>query len=204
MNCKFEYSGESMRKKIFQYRGTLFVPAAILMLVLGKPTVTSIIIGLAISFLIGEGIRIFAVGYSGTTTRADQLKAPELVTAGPYAHVRNPLYLGNFISWIGFSVAAAGEAPLISQVIIYSFVIISNLVIYGIIIPLEEEYLESQYSDQYKDYKKSVPRLFPCLKAYDKQNGIYKPDVIAKAESQTIIMLIGVSVLIIVKYFYHM
>ncbi len=189
-----------MKEFFFRYRGWLFVPSAVIMLVLAKPTMLSLIVGFLVSFLIGEGIRIWAVGFSGVTTRKSELDAPILITAGPYAHLRNPLYLGNLISWIGFCIAAAGGAAVWAQVVIYVSVVASYLIIYGNIIPLEEQFLEKQFGEPFREYLKNVPRMFPSLKAYDKQNGTWVPRVILVAESQTIIMLLAVAALLILKY----
>ena len=52
---------------------------------------------------------MWAVGYSGVTTRGDTVTAPALVTAGPYAYVRNPLYVGNFLTAAGFAIAFTGK-----------------------------------------------------------------------------------------------
>ena len=86
------------------------MPVALALIIFGQPTELSASIGVAIA-LCGELLRIWAVGYSGDTTRADVVTAPELVTAGPYALVRNPLYLGNAIIAIGFTIAFSGGIP---------------------------------------------------------------------------------------------
>src|SRR5579872_4909406 len=83
-----------VRAFVFKNRGALLVIPALILAVFGKPNTDSILAGLPTAFA-GEAIRCWAVGYSGTTTRADQVTAPQLVTAGPYAYVRNPLYIGN-------------------------------------------------------------------------------------------------------------
>lgn len=191
-----------MKNFIFKYRGWLFIPAAIIMLILARPTISSLIVGLIVSFIIGEGIRIWAVGYSGVTTRRSELEAPKLITAGPYALVRNPLYVGNLISWLGFCIAASGAAPIMAKVLIFLSVLVSYAIIYGNIIPLEEEFLEKEFGETFIEYKKHVPRVFPRLKLYEKQSGKWDPGVIISAESHTIIMLIVVSIILVVKYMY--
>ena len=188
-----------MKNFIFKYRGWLFVPSAILMLYLAKPTPLSLAIGFLVA-LIGEGIRVWAVGFSGVTTRKSELEAPLLVTAGPYALVRNPLYVGNLITWLGFCIVSAGAAPLWAKIVIFLSVIISYAIIYGNIIPLEEEFLEKEFGEPFREYLKNVPRMLPQMKPYQKQNGTWDPGVILKAESQTIIMLVILAGIMILKF----
>ena len=188
-----------MKEFIFKFRGWLFVPSALLMLYLAKPTPVSLIIGFLIA-LAGESIRIWAVGFSGVTTRKSELEAPLLVTAGPYAMVRNPLYVGNLITWLGFSIAAAGAAPLWAKIVIIGSMILSYAIIYGNIIPLEEQFLEKQFGEPFREYLKNVPQMLPQMKPYDKQNGTWDPGVILKAESQTIIMLLISGAILVLKF----
>ena len=68
------------RTLVFKNRGALLVPVALVLLVFGRPSPASAIIGVAIAAL-GELLRIWAVGYSGVTTRAEIVTAPTLVTA---------------------------------------------------------------------------------------------------------------------------
>ncbi len=189
-----------MRDFIFKYRGWLFIPAALIMLYLARPTLISLTIGLGISFLLGEGIRVWAVGFTGVTTRDDKVVAPMLITAGPYSHLRNPLYLGNLISWLGFAIASSGDVPLWASAVVFASVILSYAVIYGAIIPLEENYLRKTFGEPFDEYLQSVPRLLPSLKPYDKPQGVYDPSVILKAEMHTIIMLIVLAGLMVAKY----
>ncbi|MBV8073922.1 MAG: hypothetical protein JO140_00735, partial [Candidatus Eremiobacteraeota bacterium] len=99
------------RAVVFKHRGAVLALPAVVLAIFGKPSAASVALGLPLAFL-GEAVRIWAVGYSGTTTRADAVTAPQLVTAGPYAHVRNPLYIGNFITALGFALGfTGGNAP---------------------------------------------------------------------------------------------
>ena len=93
---------------VFKNRGLLLAVPAALLAAFGRPSATSVTLGLPVA-IAGELIRCWAVGYSGVTTRGDRVEAPHLVTAGPYAYVRNPLYVGNFITALGFAVAYTGK-----------------------------------------------------------------------------------------------
>ena len=54
----------------------------------------------------GLGIRYWAVSYIGTISRTRASRFGPLMSAGPFALVRNPLYVGNFLIWIGFAIAS--------------------------------------------------------------------------------------------------
>ena len=100
------------RDAVFANRGTLLALSAATLVLFGKPNAKSVATGIPLAFP-GEALRCWAVGYSGVTTRSDRVTAPALVTAGPYAYVRNPLYVGNFITALGFTIAFTGElAPI--------------------------------------------------------------------------------------------
>jgi hypothetical protein len=43
--------------------------------------------------LTGLGVRAWAAGFAGRHTRSSKIEGSKLATAGPYAHVRNPIYL---------------------------------------------------------------------------------------------------------------
>ena len=100
--------GPGIDEFVFANRGALLALPALALAALGRPSAFSIAIGLPLAFL-GEGIRCWAVGYSGVTTRGDAVTAPKLITAGPYAHVRNPLYIGNAVTGLGFALAFTGK-----------------------------------------------------------------------------------------------
>ena len=97
------------------------------------------------------------VRYAGGATRTRRVGAPALCTDGPYAYVRNPLYLGNIVIYAGIVLFAGGEKvyPLLGLTMVF-FVFQ-----YGLIISLEEETLRGKFGEPYSHYVKSVPRLFP-------------------------------------------
>ena len=66
--------------------------------------------------------------------------APELVTAGPYAYVRNPLYAGNFITAAGFAIAFTGRNCPLMRALLVGGSLASMAAVYAAIVPHEEEF----------------------------------------------------------------
>lgn len=172
----------------------MLVPAALALVIFGRPTLASAVVGIAIAAL-GELLRIWAVGYSGATTRADAVTAPTLVTAGPYSFVRNPLYIGNAITALGFSLAFSGGLPVIQSAIVLAFVALVVALVYATIIPLEEAYLTAKFGAPYREYVARVPRLIPLRRALaaGERRGTWRADVILRAEIMTL-LLFGIMV----------
>lgn len=137
-------------------------PFGIFLLVFGKPSVTSFEIGLLLA-LCGEAIRLWGVGYAGRATRKEVLEAGSLVTAGPFAYVRHPLYLGNALSGLGGTIMAAGKLGASAAALFFLVFILFYGTIYGILMPLEEEFLEDRFGEAYVMYKKRTPRIIPAI-----------------------------------------
>ncbi len=172
------------RNAVFAKRGALLALSAAALVVFGKPSAKSIATGLPLA-LAGEAVRCWAVGFSGVTTRSDRVTAPALVTAGPYAYVRNPLYVGNFITALGFTLAFSGELAPAKRVLLGAFALGSMLAVYAAIVPLEESYLRKTFGASFDEYVARVPRLVPRTSASQPQAGAYDPSVIARAETRT-------------------
>ncbi len=175
------------RSFVFKNRGLLLVPVALVLVIFGKPTHVSATVGIILA-TVGELIRIWAVGYSGMTTRADVVTAPQLVTAGPYSYVRNPLYAGNAITALGFWLAFSGAASPLQSALMLLAVIVSVAFVYATIIPLEESYLAKTFGASYQDYMSRVPRVLPTRSALpsSQRHGIWNREVILRAETVTL------------------
>lgn len=93
----------------------------------------------------GLALRAYAAGYVK--------KNAELTRTGPYAHTRNPLYLGSMLIAFGFAVAAGRIWLGILLVGLF-------LAIYWPTILSEEAYLRSVFPD-FDAYADAVPRLLP-------------------------------------------
>jgi protein-S-isoprenylcysteine O-methyltransferase Ste14 len=108
------------------------------------PTWTFLVVGALIAAL-GIALRTVASGH----VRKNQ----ELATTGPYAYVRNPLYLGSILIAIGFAVAARDVWVAIAMVAMF-------VLIYVPVIRGEEIFLRKQFPG-YAEYARRVPGLLP-------------------------------------------
>ncbi len=128
------------------------------MVAFAEPGVVSFAVGLAVT-LIGEGIRFWGVAYAGSLTRVTGgVGAPSLIVAGPFARMRNPLYVGNMIMYVGIGLMANALTPwLVVAAGLYFFFQ------YSMIVSLEEDFLSKEFGEEYHEYRKAVPRFIPRL-----------------------------------------
>lgn len=121
-----------------------FVFAALL-LIFSVPTLTSLVAG-SIVAAIGLLIRAWASGHIR--------KAATLAVTGPYAHTRNPLYLGSLFLAVGFSIAGG----------VWWLPILGAVLFLGIYIPVlrvEADDMRRQFHTEYDEYAANVPILVP-------------------------------------------
>jgi len=109
--------------------------------------------------LTGLSVRAWAAGFAGRHTRSSKIEGSKLATAGPYAHVRNPIYLGSVI--LGF-----GMVLLIGDRRLWTLCALTFLALYFGLIPAEEEFLSQKFQGEYEAYRRHVPRLLPRLSAW--------------------------------------
>jgi protein-S-isoprenylcysteine O-methyltransferase Ste14 len=101
-------------------------------------------------------MRLWGVHHIGAISRTRSERLGPLIASGPFAHVRNPLYVGNLLLWRGFTLAARllWLAPLV-------FVLLA--VEYHAIVRWEEQLLTTRMGEPYRAYMKRVPRWIPSL-----------------------------------------
>ncbi len=175
-----------MGKLFFRFRGLLLAPYGLLLLILGKPSFLSFALGLSLA-LLGESLRLWGVGYAGKSTRKSVLDAPKLVTSGPYALIRHPLYIGNSFMGLGGAIMASGHQSALIQSLFFLAFLFFYGVVYGVIIPLEEQFLEKQFGIPYLEYKKKVPQLIPTGKSYPVSDHFFSWSVAFNSETHTLI-----------------
>jgi protein-S-isoprenylcysteine O-methyltransferase Ste14 len=101
--------------------------------------------GILLCFL-GASLRYWASGY----LRKDSKPA----VGGPYAFVRNPLYLGTYLMALGTAAATGSYWLFAAMTVVFA-------AIYHFIILDEETKLERVFGDAYREYCSKVPRFFP-------------------------------------------
>jgi len=163
---EFENSGNWL----FKRRGWLpviLVVAGVIMMYLGNRQALIFdlrdeMIFLAIS-LCGELIRIITVGYapkntSGRNTAAGQI-AEELNITGLYSVVRHPLYVGNFLMWLGPVLFLKSAWFAVIFALIY-------WLYYERIMFAEEQFLRRKFGEAYDKWSEKVCAFIPFTFKY--------------------------------------
>ena len=139
---------------LFRHRGWLPVPFLLVpLLARGAMGPRNWILGFAL-IVLGEAIRLAGVAAAGTVTRRRSRTVQRLVTYGIFAWMRNPLYVGNFLIWMGFTVVSGVLWFIPVAVVLFA-------IEYTLIVRYEEGVLESIFGQEYLAYKSRTPRWFP-------------------------------------------
>jgi protein-S-isoprenylcysteine O-methyltransferase Ste14 len=139
---------------LFRHRGWLPVPFLLVpLLVHGTSSATNWVLGFVLIAL-GEAIRLAGVAAAGTVTRRRSRTVQRLVTYGIFAWMRNPLYVGNFLIWMGFTVISGVLWFLPVAIVLFA-------VEYTLIVRYEEGVLESIFGQEYLAYKARTSRWLP-------------------------------------------
>jgi protein-S-isoprenylcysteine O-methyltransferase Ste14 len=153
---------KKLRQLLFTLRSYTPIPFLLVMIIFAQPTKITMIIGFILVAL-GESIRFCGVAYAGSLTRVTgSVGAPEVIVTGPFAYVRNPLYVGNMLTYIGIGVMSNALYPwlVIAAAVYFAFQ-------YFQIVLGEEEFLANEFGGGYADYKKNVPRFIPRIIPYE-------------------------------------
>ena len=184
---------------IFKYRSYTPIPFIILMLVFEQASPLSLFLGFVIA-LLGELMRLWGVSWAGSETRTTGgVGGTFLVVSGPFAHVRNPLYVGNILMYLGLGIMSMALFPYL-QIIAIGFFIVQ----YHFIVKEEESFLITKFNDDYKKYLENVPRFGWRITAY-KNDSIPQPEFILskglKSETRTLQAFSVTALLIILKWY---
>jgi protein-S-isoprenylcysteine O-methyltransferase Ste14 len=141
---------------LFRYRSFLPVPLALILLLvqIGEADAPAVIAAGAVIVIAGQSLRLWAVRHIGTISRTRTTRYGPLMTAGPYAVVRNPLYVGNWLLWTGFAVWSRllWMVPVAWLVFFFQYRAIARW---------EAAFIRSKYPDTYDQYARDVRPWMP-------------------------------------------
>jgi protein-S-isoprenylcysteine O-methyltransferase Ste14 len=181
---------------LFRHRTSLPLPVAIAILTLriGEAPPSPLLVGAGVAVTIaGELIRLWGVHHIGAISRTRSERLGPLVASGPFALVRNPLYVGNIALWVGFALAArlVWLAPVIVVLLALE---------YHAIVRWEETLLESRLGQEYRDYAARVPRWIPTFNRGDR-NDRAEEDLLEKDWRATLFSERGTLIAVALGYF---
>lgn len=119
---------------------------------------------LALSML-GLVVRAITIGHtpkntSGRNTKEGQI-ADKLNTTGIYSTVRHPLYLGNFLMWLGIILYTGHDAFVVFSIAFF-------WIYYERIMFAEEAYIRGKFGREYDEWAAKTPAFIPCFKGFTK------------------------------------
>lgn len=180
------------------FRARSATPVAVLLIVLLWPTPGGIGLGrLAASGALiaaGEALRLWAVGVAGKLTRTRGGNVKTLVASGPFALVRNPLYVANFA--IAYGLVTLSRVGWLLWVFPPLFA-----VQYAAIVAWEERVLAAAFGPAYDRYRRGVRRWVPSRPRRGEAGGHAWAGRIAwRSERDTLCGLAAVVGVLVVKH----
>jgi protein-S-isoprenylcysteine O-methyltransferase Ste14 len=179
---------------LFRHRGWLPVPFLLVpLLAHGVMEPLNWIVGFAL-IIVGEAIRLSGVAAAGTVTRRRSRPVQRLVTYGVFAWMRNPLYVGNFLIWMGFTVISGVLWFIPVAVLLFA-------IEYSLIVRYEEGVLESIFGDEYLRYKDCTSRWFPRPPGRDDE-GEHNWSEAWRSEMSTFLQYAALTIVFVLKQKY--
>ncbi len=130
------------------------ITVILLLVIIAQPNLWSLSVG-GFIVLMGELIRVWATGHLK--------RNKEVTTSGPYAYLRDPLYLGRLFLLIGFCVMARGAG-------LFLFLPVGIIVFAYSYMPRkykkEMARLERHFGEEYVKYSSYCRSLIPRFKPY--------------------------------------
>ena len=160
-----------------QWFAVIFV---LLVSLMGEPQQLPFLIGAGIA-AVGALIRLWASGHV--------MKNKELATDGPYAFVRHPLYVGNILLLVGFSIASS---------LWWSYVLMIALLLfyYPPTIAYEDNKLKNFFGEAWIEWSKTTHALIPTwpkrtTDSAQASTWSFKKSLVQNGEPIIVIYLIG-------------
>jgi protein-S-isoprenylcysteine O-methyltransferase Ste14 len=156
--------------------------AGLIVVVFAEPTTASLAAGGALA-IAGELVRIWASGHIRKTLA--------LATGGPYAHTRNPLYVGSVLMAAGLLAAARHPAAIAAGALYIA-------VFYPAIVREEAAFLRSKFGEAYEAWAREVPIFFPRLTPGGPRETKFEAGrLLANHEWRTVLGLVALAALMV-------
>jgi protein-S-isoprenylcysteine O-methyltransferase Ste14 len=124
-------------------------------LVIARPVSISLYALSCFLVLLGCVLRSWAAGYL--------FKGKRVAVGGPYAYIRNPLYVGSFVLGTGFCVALWQKPLPLSSILLAAGFLLGFGVVYRSKTLAEEKELAANLGEPYAAYARRVPPFLPLL-----------------------------------------
>lgn len=148
--------GEQTRGRIwYKLRGVLIAPAYIFTCLCSyRESEHGMVFALGLAvFALGFLLRVWSQMHLHYRLKEHKI----LTTTGPYAIVRNPIYIGNTLILVG--------TTLIAELVWFAPVmLLACMITYTLVVRYEEKHLSEKYGAPYREFLAAVPRWVPLRK----------------------------------------
>ena len=133
--------------------------------------------------VLGFWVRFYTIGTTpkGTSGRKTKEQVAEVLnSSGMYSTVRHPLYLGNYLIWLGISLASFN---------IYFVIIMSLLfwIYYERIMFAEERFLERKFGADYLNWASKLPAFLPSILNFKKSDTKFSITTVLRREYASVL-----------------
>ena len=157
---------------------------AFLLVIFAKPNLSGVIVGIVL-IILGEGIRIWAAGH---------LQKNEVLTVtGPYAYVKNPLYIGSILITTGFCILADNIYLLAMATFLFCFHYIPYKK------RVEGDRLRKIFGSQFEDYDQKVPDYIPSWTPYSSEKNPWRFGNFIENSEEGILIIIVAGILLVLS-----
>lgn len=187
----------AVRKRLKKLRFLPVYPLVAWLLLAAHTTERQLHIGIGLAGL-GLALRVWAHGYIGDLkvnsrrVAGSRTRIGRMVTAGPYAFIRHPLYAGSALIGAGIIVVAGGAWAGLALAAFF-------VTVYPAKAAQEEALLREEIGAPYLRYQASVPRWLPVWRRYERSQGCWRWNAFAASKEWK--TCIWVALVLVALYF---
>jgi protein-S-isoprenylcysteine O-methyltransferase Ste14 len=172
---------ERAKRAAFRYRGLTPIPFLILAVLYADPILWGLVAGFCL-LCVGQLLRFWAISFTGGETRTTVSPyGSRLVTDGPFAYLRNPIYAGNMLIYAGVGLMSMAWFPWLLLFGLGCFALQ-----YGLIISYEEGFLRDRFGEDYMRYAVRVGRFIPRFVKHESERTAKRAAIALGSEKRTL------------------